>query len=78
MGYKCAECGVGYFPPRHCTSQNAARTIAWSMFTATKSIKAENALLRECIKAMYHAKSKSECKRICTKAGVDWSEDADL
>jgi len=34
----------------------------------------ENKLLREALRLMHRSKSKSEFKRLCTQAGIDWAE----
>jgi len=35
---------------------------------------AENQQLRQALRLMHRSKSKSEFKRLCTQAGIDWAE----
>jgi len=49
----------------------------WSCEEYTEAIKLleqENDMLRQALRLMHHAKSKSEFKRLCTQAGIDWAE----
>jgi len=41
MGYKCTECGVGYYPPRHCPSCGGQSCMVNTEYTATKALKEE-------------------------------------